>query len=103
MFTANVRLPDQIAGDLSAMTNVFAVGRRGIDALLGRYGADTLRAGFEELIVRSERQMRSYIADIPDGTYEAQDWFDNDGISDPPMRIAPKLTGDSDNLHFAFT
>ncbi len=103
MFTANVRLPTEIAGDLSAMTNVFAIGRRGIDGLVERYGAQTLRDGFEELIRRSERQMRSYIADIPDGTYACEDWFDNDGITDAPMRIALSLTVAGDSLHFDFT
>ena len=39
---ANVRLPTQIAGDLSAMCNVFHVGRRGLDALVARYGLDKL-------------------------------------------------------------
>jgi len=103
MFTANVRLPDQIAGDLSAMTNVFAVGRRGIDGLVARYGAETLAGCFEEMIRRSEQQMRSYIADIPNGTYEAEDWFDNDGVTDTPMRIALKLTVEDETLHFDFT
>ena len=42
MFTGNVRLPDQIAGDLSAMCNVFNVGRRGLDTLLARYGREKL-------------------------------------------------------------
>ena len=34
MFRANVRLPDQIAGDLAAMSNVFTVGARGLDDLV---------------------------------------------------------------------
>ena len=103
MFLANVRLPDDIAGDLSAMTNVFAVGRRGVDALVARYGADTLSACFEEMIRRSEQQMRSYIADIPNGIYECEDWFDNDGVTDAPMRIALTLTVEDETLHFDFT
>ena len=104
MFLGNVRLPDQIAGDLSAMTNVFGIGRRGIDALIARYGAATRwRECFEEMIWRSEQQMRSYIADIPNGTYLCEDWFDNDGVTDAPMRIALALTVEDGSLHFDFT
>ncbi|MBX3539391.1 MAG: hydantoinase B/oxoprolinase family protein, partial [Chelatococcus sp.] len=33
MILANVRLPGQIAGDLAAMVNVFALGAKGLDAL----------------------------------------------------------------------
>ena len=103
MFLGNVRLPDQIAGDLSAMTNVFGIGRRGIDALAARYGAATLAECFEEMIRRSEQQMRSYIADIPNGTYLCEDWFDNDGVTDAPMRLALALTVEDGSLHFDFT
>jgi N-methylhydantoinase B len=103
MFLGNVRLPDQIAGDLSAMTNVFGIGRRGIDGLVVRYGAETLRGCFEEMMQRSEQQMRSYIVDIPNGTYLCEDWFDNDGVTDEPMRIALALTVEDGTLHFDFT
>jgi N-methylhydantoinase B len=103
MFTANVRLPEQIAGDLSAMSNVFNVGRRGLDGLVARYGAALLAECFAEMNRRAERQMRSYIADIPDGTYRCEDWFDNDGVTDQPMRIALALTVEGDSLHFDFT
>src|SRR5882724_2164406 len=87
MFTGNVRLPDQIAGDLSAMSNVFTVGRRGLDGLVQRYGAATLSGCIDEMIRRSEQQMRSYIAEIPDGVYRMEDYFDNDGIGDEPLKL----------------
>jgi N-methylhydantoinase B len=103
MFTANVRLPEQIAGDLAAMANVFAVGRRGLDALVGRYGRETVDACLNEMIVRSETQMRSYIAEIPDGTYTCADRFDNDGITDEPIQIAASVTVKGDAMHIDFT
>src|SRR4051812_14512575 len=43
IFKANVRLPEQIAGDLSAMVNVFTVGAERLDAVLARYGVGTVR------------------------------------------------------------
>ena len=103
MFTRNVRLPVQIEGDLFAMANVFHVGRRGLDALVGRYGRETLAVCIAEMNDRSEQQMRSYIAEIPDGTYEAEDFIDNDGVVDRPIRVALKLTVDGSSLHFDFT
>jgi N-methylhydantoinase B len=103
MFTANVRLPEQIAGDLAAMANVFTVGRRGLDALVKRYGRQTVEACLEEMIKRSETQMRSYIAEIPDGVYGCSDSFDNDGIIDEPIPIAVTVTVKGDNMHVDFT
>lgn len=103
MFTTNVRLPTQIEGDLFAMANVFTVGRRGLDSLVARYGAGTLSECIREMIDRSERQMRSYIEEIPDGTYVYEDFLDNDGIEDKPIRIALSLTVEGSSLHFDFS
>ena len=32
--------------------------------------------------------MRSYIAEIPDGDYHFDDFFDNDGIVDAPVKMS---------------
>lgn len=103
MFRANVRLPDQIVGDLSAMTNVFALGRRGIDELINRYGLPTIRDCLDVLVETSERQMRSYIAEIPDGIYEAVDWLDNDGIVDEPIRFCLRTEVRGEEMWLDFT
>jgi N-methylhydantoinase B len=103
MLRANSRLPNEIAGDLSAMSNVFAVGRRGLDQLVARYGTERLRACIDEMIARSEQQMRSYIEEIPDGTYRFEDYIDNDGIEDKPLKVVLSLTVQGADLHFDFT
>ncbi|OGA80066.1 MAG: hypothetical protein A3G81_33775 [Betaproteobacteria bacterium RIFCSPLOWO2_12_FULL_65_14] len=103
MFRANVRLPDQIAGDLAAMTNVFSVAQRGLDRLAERYGRERLESCVEDMMRRSEQQMRSYIEEIPDGTYRFEDVIDNDGIVDEPLQIRLALTVSGSELHFDFT
>ena len=103
MFKANVRLPNEIAGDLAAMSNVFSVGTRGIEALLKRYGRDVLGECLNEMIAYSERQMRSYIAELADGTYSFEDYFDNDGIVDAPIPIHLAITVKGDEMHFDFS
>ena len=103
LIKANVRLPAQIEGDLAAMTNVFSVGRRGLLGLVAKYGEDTLQGCIREMMDRSEAQMRSLIADIPDGTYRVEDWFDNDGVDDAPLRVALALTVSGSDMHFDFT
>ena len=103
MITANVRLPQQLLGDLEAMINVFAVGRRGLDALVERYGVQTLKACIDEMMRRSEAEMRSYIQEIPDGTYRITDYFDNDGVIDKPLDVSLAITVDGSNLLFDFT
>ena len=103
MIRANSRLPDEIAGDLSAMANVFGVAKRGLDQLVSRYGTEKLRQCIEEMIARSEKQMRSYIAEIPDGTYRFDDYIDNDGIDDEPLKVSLAVTVKGSDMHFDFT
>ncbi len=102
MITANVRLPQQLLGDLSAMINVFAIGRRGLDALVSRYGRSTLEGCIAQMMARSEAQMRSYISEIPDGTYTVEDYFDNDGVVDTALKVRLALTVKGSDLHFDF-
>src|SRR5688572_10926651 len=47
--------------------------------------------------------MRSAIADLPDGTYSFEDFLDNDGITDEPLRIALDLTIDGDRMTLDFS
>lgn len=103
MITGNVRLPQQLLGDLAAMINVFSVGRRGLDDLVARYGLDTLKACITEMMTRSEADMRSYIAEIPDGDYTIEEWFDNDGVEDKSLSVRLKLTVKGSDLHLDFT
>ena len=103
IITANSRMADQLVGDMAAMTNVFTVGRRGFDALVKRYGVGALTECIAEMIRRSETEMRSYITDIPDGRYEIEDFFDNDGVSDArlPIKLAVVVSGS--DIMFDFT
>jgi len=39
----------------------------------------------------SEAMMRAVVRSLPDGTYRAEDFLDDDGISDTPLRIAVRI------------
>jgi N-methylhydantoinase B len=54
------------------------------------------------MIAYSERQMRSYITDLPDGSYSWEDWIDNDGIVDEPIPVRLTITVKDDTMHFDF-
>jgi N-methylhydantoinase B len=103
MITANVRLPQQLLGDLEAMINVFALGRRSVDALVTRYGAPVMKECITEMMKRSESEMRSYLDEIPDGTYRVEDYFDNDGVDDVPLTVKLAITVSGSELYFDFT
>jgi len=89
---ANSRLPGSLYGDLNGQINALDLGVRRLDALLDEYGTDTVRAALAALRARAARLMADSIADLPDGTYSCEDWLDNDGIVDAPLKIALDLT-----------
>lgn len=103
VLTANSRLPGSSYGDLMGQINSLDLGVRRMDDLLDEYGKDTVRNVFSELKERSARQMRSLIGDLADGTYSTEEFLDNDGIEDTPLKIALDLTIDGGTLKFDFS
>ncbi|MBD0324751.1 MAG: hydantoinase B/oxoprolinase family protein, partial [Aldersonia sp.] len=100
---SNLRLPHEVGGDLAAMVNVGHVGRRRMDALITRFGKDVVAACIEEMMERSEQQMRSHIGELPQGTCEFEDFLDNDGLIDEPIRFRLRITVTGSDLEFDFT
>lgn len=103
VLTANSRLPGSSYGDLMGQINSLDLGIRRMDDLLDEYGKETVRNVFSELKERSSRQMRSLIGDLADGTYSTEEFLDNDGIEDTPLKIALDLTIDGGTLKFDFS
>ncbi len=100
---ANSRLPGSLYGDLNGQINALELGHRRLAALLDEYGDATVAEAFVELQTRAARLMRSHIAEFPSGTYSCDDWLDNDGIVDEPLKIALDLTIAGDRLVFDFS
>ena len=103
LIEANVRVPDLVRGDLAAQ---MAACRRGIERvqrLCDRYGTDGVTDAMDRVIARTDAAMRSRIADLDDGTYEASIELDHDGIDRTVHpRIAVQIRIDGDRLHVTF-
>ena len=102
---ANSRLPGSLYGDLMGQINALDLGVRRLGALLDEFGAETVAEAMAELKRRAAILMRANIEELPDGTYSADDWLDNDGIVDQPLKIALDLTisGSEMTLDFSRT
>jgi N-methylhydantoinase B len=96
----NVRVPDRVWGDLSAQFAAAQVGKRGLEKLMQRYGADEVDAYMQELLDYAERMTRREIATWPQGTYRFTDYIDSDGFSDTPIPIKVAITVNGDGTLF---
>lgn len=101
----NTRLPQSAMGDLNGQLSALDIGVRRMDELLDEYGDETVDAALAALGHRAEALMRSELEALPDGRWEAEDFLDNDGITDDPLRIkvALEISGDRMVLDFAGT
>ncbi|MHC0053772.1 hydantoinase B/oxoprolinase family protein [Actibacterium sp. D379-3] len=100
---SNIRVADQRIGDVKAQAAALMVGEERLNALLDRYGDDTVRDAIAELRQRAAAQMRSFIADIPEGRYPATAWIDSDGVVNEPLEIRLCVTRAGETLNFDFT
>jgi N-methylhydantoinase B len=99
----NVRLPDEVVGDLMAQVSGCLVGNRRVVELISKYGQEHVAEYMSLLLDYSERLMRERIQRIPDGSYEAEDFLDNDGITAEPVRISVRVTVSEDELTADFS
>jgi N-methylhydantoinase B len=96
----NVRVPDRVWGDLSAQFAAAQVGKRGLEKLMQRYGADDVDAYMQELLDYAERMTREEIKTWPKGTWGFTDHIDDDGFSDTPIPIKVAITVKDDGTLF---
>jgi len=101
--TANSRLPGSVYGDLNGQINALDLGVRRLGALLDEFGDATVAAALSELRTRAAQLMRANIAELKDGTYSAEDYLDNDGIRDEPLKIALDLRVEGQSMTFDFS
>src|SRR5262249_23283575 len=68
------------------------LGARRYGELLARYRRDTVEACIARIWDQAELAARHVVESIPDGTYEAESFLDNDGRNlDVPIRIRAKV------------
>ena len=91
---ANVRTPREREGDLTAQLGACRIGVNRMLELVERFGYARLTAGMREMLSGSERLMRSVLAEVPAGEWNAEDFLDDDGVTSNPIRIRVKITTD---------
>lgn len=84
----NVRTRQEREGDLTAQIGACRIGQERIREIANRYGAERMRTNIEALLEHSETMMRNELRQLPEGEFYAEDFLDDDGISEGAVRIA---------------
>lgn len=88
----NVRTPAEREGDLDAQLAACHTGAERMVETCARYGIERTKRAAGELLEYSEELMHSFLQKVPAGAYRAEDFLDNDGISEKPVKIAVNIT-----------
>jgi len=103
ILSANSRLPNSLYGDLNGQINALDLGEERLHALLGEYTETRVSDALVELKTRAEKMMRGHLAALPDGTISVEDYLDNDGVNDTPLKLAVDMTIKDNSLVIDFS
>jgi N-methylhydantoinase B len=90
--------------DLRAKVGANTVGRDRMLAVIGQYGADTVKAVMKRMMTDAESRLRGKLRTLPDGTWRATGYQDQSHSSDRGLhKITVAMTKSDGHLAFDFT
>jgi N-methylhydantoinase B len=93
----NVRIPNRAMGDLRAQVAAVKTGERRFLQVIERYGREPVLGAIDAIMDNSEAKARARTLSIPDGTYEAESFMDDDGVDVAkrvPIKVLVEVKGD---------
>ena len=100
---ANIRLPQDSMGDFWAGVAANNVGETRLLGLFEKYGREAVFLAMEELLDYGERMIAIELKKLPQGTFYAEDWIDDDGHGDDPLKVCARIDISEDRFKVDFT
>lgn len=88
----NSRLPLHTLGDMEAQAASMKVAARRIEKLIEKYGIDNIKNAMEKIIDDGYKLALLNLKKLPKGVFEAEDYLDDDGLTDEPVYVRVKVT-----------
>jgi len=100
---ANLRGAAEREGDILAQMAATRAADERLRRLFAEHGTETVTAAIAAIHDRAEAQMRSAIAQLPDGVYEGEDWLDDDAAGGGPVAVRVRIAVAGDEAVFDFS
>lgn len=94
LILCNVRTPREREGDVTAQIGACRIGVQRLMEMIEKYGLERIQANVTALLDHSEALMKATLERLPQGEFRSEDFLDNDGITDEPIRIFVAITTD---------
>ncbi|NYT26298.1 hydantoinase B/oxoprolinase family protein [Alcaligenaceae bacterium] len=99
----NTRDPEERTLDLKVQIATNERGAAAISGLIRQMGIEKTLQAVEDVLVYTRRRLLKRIGELRQGSYEFQNWLDDDGLGDgEPVSIRVKVTVRPDELEFDF-
>ena len=94
----NTRFREEMMGDIEAQLAGCLLGRDLTAKLADKYGVATYLSAVATILDQCEAATRAKIANIPDGTYQAESFLDDDGNGSEPIPIVVRVIVAGDEM-----
>jgi len=92
LILANVRVPVADWADFQSQVASTVVAERRVHSLVARYGRDVVEEGMAAALEYSRTRFRQALSRLPDGTWESEEPFEDDGQGGGPYWLRLRLT-----------
>ncbi|GAA4170140.1 hydantoinase B/oxoprolinase family protein [Gryllotalpicola koreensis] len=99
----NSRLPELTLGDFHAQLAAIRVGERALHQLWAKFGVAEVEQAIAQVIEHGEAVTRRAVAALPDGSWTASDFIDDDNITDELIPITVTVTIEGDRITADYT
>jgi N-methylhydantoinase B len=94
----NSRMPDRVLGDMHAQISACRIGEKRTVEIVERFGYEAYEEAIQQILDHGERLARLRLAELPRGTWSAEDFMDGDGIDDRLVRMKATVTVAPDEM-----
>lgn len=103
LLLANTRTPAANDGDLRAMLAALDTGRTRVAEVIGNHEPEAMASIGDYARTQTATRARRALGQLADGTYEFEDYLDNDGVSEIPLRVKVTATVEDGSVTLDFT
>ncbi|SHF74942.1 N-methylhydantoinase B [Kaistia soli DSM 19436] len=95
---ANSRLPEAIRGDFGAQVACLRTGEASVRDIYRKFGRERVLAAIEAFFIHADEKSRQALQHLPKGAWSAEEWLDDDGVSERMIKMAVDVTITDDRM-----
>lgn len=88
----NCRTPEMTIGDMYAQLASMKIARKRIYSMFEKYGHNSVMDSVKKILLDGKAESAKLLKNLPHGEFNIEDYIDDDGINEVPIKVKAKLT-----------